>query len=321
MKKKFIFLGIIIIILGIIIFFILKKIFILTKLGKKININNCLQETKKIITDNKIKPIITSKYVNRPFHEFIVFASHNSFLPCMQHLDNSSVESIKYALMIGCRVIELDIYMRNYKKNDYEPVVVHGQESNKQDLFTTTQILFSDCIDTIIKYGFNTSDPLIILLELNIHKNIKCQQRMVEIIKTKLNNKLLSSKFKLKNKIKNFIDEPLVNLLNKIIFIAEYGINRPLLEILDGSFLSSRINNNSSNVQNLQIKKNTVQRIYPAPSFTSIFSYNINPINFWKKGVNFVAANIQKVDNNLLKHIIFFKKYSFIHKSLIKIDN
>jgi hypothetical protein len=137
---------------------------------------------------------------------------------------------------MGARCIELDIHEKNN-----EPVVVHGTKQ----LFTTTYLPLEDCIDVIVKYGFKTSDPLVLFIEVLTENDIVLKKTS-EIIKLKLGNRLLSNEFK-KNKyykqIKNdpttnnyykqFINEPIKNLLNKIIIVNTSGTIANLEDILD----------------------------------------------------------------------------------------
>ena len=139
-----------------IIFFVLCILYFYTKRAKQ-----CFLLSSKIINNN-IKPIETKPYLlDKPFKEFYMNSSHNSYIPCNQNLDIASLDSIKKVLLMGARCIELDIHERNN-----EPVVAHGRFG----ILTTTYLSFKDCIDIIVKYGFFTSDPLVLLIEVRTTK-------------------------------------------------------------------------------------------------------------------------------------------------------
>lgn len=287
---------------------------------------NCLEATNKFIVNKTIKPIETKIHLlNKPFCEFFINTSHNTYIPCKQNFDIASCEAIKHTLAMGVRAIELDCFAKNnkgFKINDLIPIVAHGIEKKEGDIFTSTQLLFEDCINTIAEYGFLTSDPLIICLELNTNKLKKVQNKMKEIIIKKLGDKLLGKEYKLstKNK-KTFIHEPIKNLLNKVIFISGKGNTSELNDILDGHFDEKNLLDNFSHTDDKVNKLNTygiLKRIYPQGNLAGHLSYNYDPIPFWKKNYQMVALNFQHIDNNLIKNIAMFKNNSFIHFSELK---
>jgi len=291
----------------------------------EIRINECLDLTNNIIINKLFKPIETRKeLLDRPLKDFIINSSHNTYIPCNQNIDNASCEAVKRALVMGARVIELDVFAKNNTGNlndDFEPVIVHGlQRGTNKDLFTTSYVKFEDCIETIATYGFLTSDPLILCIENNTNKIIKTQERIVEIIVNKLGNRLLDKDYKIttNNGKKYFVNEPIRNLLNKIIIIAGGGNQPVLANILDGTF---GVNNFLSNDSHKEVKEpndNFLQRIYPEGDIQGNFSLNYDPEPYWKKGFQMVTLNFGNVDNNLLKNANMFRYYSFIPKDEIK---
>jgi hypothetical protein len=292
-------------------------------------INNYINRTKKcfllsneIIKNNNIKPIETKTYLlDKPFREFYVNSSHNSFIPCNQNLDISSLDSIKKVLLMGARSIELDIHEKNNK-----PVVAHGTKKN----LTTTYLPFEDCIDIIVKYGFQTSDPLVLFIDI-ITKNDIVLKKISEIIKLKLGDRLLSKEFKIGNWQKQFIDEPIKNLLNKIIIVSTYGVRTNLRDIFDnvtddkilknsGYFVNIINSNNKIIDDNNNNNNNIMKRKYPYGDIWSHFSYNYDPVVHWKNKVNFVSLNFQTFDDALFKNYIMFKDYSIVHFSEISFN-
>ena len=308
----------------IILFYFLLKLIYRRYVYSTIRINECLDLTNNIIINKLLKPIETRKeLLDRPLKHFIINSSHNTYIPCNQNIDSASCESIKRALIMGARIIELDVYARNNIGNtddDFEPVVVHGlQRGKNKDLFTTSFVKFEDCIETIATYGFLTSDPLILCIENNTNKIIKTQERMVEIIINKLGNYLLDKDYKITTNYdkKYFVNESIRNLLNKIIIITDEGNQQVLENILDGTF---GVNNFLSNDNHKEVKEpndNFLQRVYPKGDIQGNFSSNYNPEPYWKKGFQMVTLNFGNVDSNLLKNANMFRYYSFIPKDEI----
>jgi len=270
--------------------------------------NKCFLLSNEIIKNNNIKPIETKPYLlDKPFREFYVNSSHNSYIPCNQNLDIASLDSIKKVLLMGARCIELDIHEKNNM-----PVVAHGLPK----LLTTTYLPFEDCIDVIVKYGFQTSDPLVLFIEV-VTTNDIVLKKISEIIKSKLGNRLLSNEYKI-NKGKKFIDEPIKNLLNKIIIVNSSGVSKNLEDILDDN-TRNNINNFDSKTRN-NTNNNFMKRIYSHPSICLQFSCNYDPVVHWKNKANFVSLNFQTFDDALFKNYIMFKDHSYVHFSEISFD-
>jgi hypothetical protein len=223
---------------------------------------------------------------------------------------------------MGARVIELDCFMKNNKTNDTTPVVTHGSENKKGDLFLTNPISFEDCIKTIADFGFNTSDPLIVCLELNTNRNVQTHQKMVDIIRKYLGNKLLGPEFKLNrgtgNNRKYINDTPIGVLLGKVIFLCGGGFTDNLRQIIDGTFNENKFGNTAdTNTEIIKkaVPSGVIQRIYPAGHLFSHLSYNFDPEPFWKAGCQIIALNFNKVDKHLLKNFEKFIDYSFVPKN------
>ena len=320
-NKKFNYLMILAVI-GLLIFnYLFKIIFRNFKIGKILRTNECLNASNHIIFNKTIKPIETFKqYLDKPFHEFYINTSHNSYIPCNQNGDIASSEAIKRTLGMGARVIELDCFAKKNTgktKEDLEPVVVHGAERKNGDIFTTSYISFEKCIDMIATFGTLNSDPLIIALELNTNNLLPTQKRMKEIIISKLGDRLLSKEYKISNKKnkKSFVDEPIKNLLNKIIIISGGGYTDELKDIIDDTFYTDKLQNTDSNDTKIINKYGVIQRIYPAGNVAGHLSKNYDPTIFWKNKCQMIALNFQVVDENLMKNVAMFKNSSFVHFS------
>lgn len=313
-------------IIGLFIFsYVFKILFRNIKIFKVLRVNECMNKSNHIIFNKTIKPIESFKEVlDKPFHEFYINTSHNSYVPCNQNADVASSEAIKRTLGMGARVIELDCFARKNTgttKEDLEPVVAHGIERKSGDIFTTSSISFEECIDIIATFGTLNSDPLIINLELNTNKLIETQKRMKEIIISRFGDRLLPKEYKISTnneKRKLFVNEPMKNLLNKVIIISGGGYTDELKDIIDDTFNTNKILNTDNidpDVINNENKPGYVQRIYPAGNIAGHLSKNFDPSIFWKNKYQMVALNFQVVDDNLMKTVAMFKNSSFVHFS------
>lgn len=281
----------------------------------------CLITSKPLIVQSKILPVEKAKpmLLSKPFDEFIISTSHNTYLPCTQNGDIVSTDAITNALKLGARVIELDVFAKNNLGNtpdDSIPVVTHGIELSTGDIFTTGFIYFKDCIQAIKNFASTTLDPIWIDIELNTN-NEQTQSIMRQILLENFSTKILDKKFKISNRNKHFSSEPIGNLLNKIILTTSKSpnsITKYLTDIFDSYAGDGYYTNNSSDDLN-KISRGKINRVFPSGNIYGNFSYNFDPEPFWKKRIQLVALNFQKTDNNFIKNIKMFNTCSFIHFS------
>ena len=276
-------------------------IFLLSKIYEVILFNKNKKNYRLLLINNRVKSIIHNKKVlNYSLDTFFINSSHNTYISYFQNFNIINPKIIKYCLKMGCRAIELDI-----RSNNNIPIVAHGYNLIR----TTNFISFEKCMNIIKKYGFLTSDPLLLFLEIKEHVDINIMTKIKKIILNTVNDKLLDYTYKL-NSInpKLFSDEKIINLLNKIIIINTTKNNNGLEDILD---YNNIININENNIIPCN---NLMKRVYPSYRH---FSSNINPYKFWNKKINFATINYQIIDSNFMKNYNFFREYSFIHFSEI----
>ncbi len=285
-------------------------------------VSSCLKINYK---QTNIIPLTISKpnLLLKPFYEFFINTSHNTYLPCYQNGDISSVQAITHALKMGARVIELDVFSKNNlgtNTEDIEPIVTHGIQLDSGNIFTTSYVYFSDCIKAIRKFSETTTDPIWIELELNVNKNSLAQKRIKEIILENFSTKILTPEYKIGKNKKHFSQEPIGNFINKIIITTSKNvniINEELMDIFDSYAGDGYYLNNSANLELVASNKkvNQIQRVYPPGDIYGHFSLNYNPKYFWNNKIQLVALNFQSEDKFFQDNIQMFNSCSFVHFS------
>ena len=131
--------------------------------------------------DNNIQDFrIPDVKFDKPFNEYFISSSHNTYLLGRQVAGGSSTEAYIRALQRACRCVEVDCW----DGADGKPIVTHGHTM-------TSSVPFVDCISVLAKYAFEASSyPLIISLE--VHCNPKQQQIMVDIMIDLLGEQLIT---------------------------------------------------------------------------------------------------------------------------------
>ncbi|XDG01844.1 hypothetical protein ABKA04_001459 [Annulohypoxylon sp. FPYF3050] len=109
--------------------------------------------------------------LDRPFNEYFISSSHNTYLVGRQIADVASIEGYISTLVRGCRSVEIDCW----DGSDGQPIVKHGYAM-------TNNISFREVINTVNKYAFFASRyPLWVSLE--VHCGASQQEVMAEIMR------------------------------------------------------------------------------------------------------------------------------------------
>lgn len=257
-----------------------------------------------------IQPVALShpEWLVYPLHKFQVNSSHNSYICSYQHIASTNYDSIKEVLAMGARCIELDVHLSSSFGSDSEPnlIITHGNEYVR----TVSKLDINKCFDIVNEYGFHTSDPLILYLEIGF-SNEKAKAKLKEIIMDKFGSRMLDPEYKLgASNHKQFTNEMFGQLLNKIIIVVTNNTSG-FEGVADDN--GRQIINIEQGIDMSKIKTTaTMIRIYPNASMMNALSSNMDPNYFWNNKANIVALNFQSKDRSMFKNIIKFRHNSFV---------
>jgi hypothetical protein len=107
--------------------------------------------------------------MNKPLNDYFIFSSHNTYLTGHQAIGDSDPEMYSCALLLGCRLVELDVY----NGGDDGPLVKHAYTM-------TGKILLKDALINIKKSAFIISEYPV-MLSIENHCNEENQIKMANL--------------------------------------------------------------------------------------------------------------------------------------------
>uniref|UniRef100_A0A7S4GJE8 Phosphoinositide phospholipase C n=1 Tax=Eutreptiella gymnastica TaxID=73025 RepID=A0A7S4GJE8_9EUGL len=245
-------------------------------------------------------------WLDRPFKNFQVASSHNSYLHSLQFLSSAGTRGVKQAMNKGARMVELDVYARNIHAGDFEPVVAHGEVVNDLHLKVTSACPFEEFIKCIAEEAWaNTDDPFFLCIENVTAGENETGDRMADAVQQHMpEERLLPHEM-------NLHETPFRDLLGKLIIIngRDCGGRWEQQWTVDFDRMGGFSNTDMADGPDV-LDVNNICRVYPSGNMSGLMSNNFDPEPFLGKA-SFVALNYQTHDENLEKAINHFEGCSF----------
>lgn len=263
--------------------------------------------------------------------DFYIACAFRPYLAVNQLLEYCSLEVMRTILKSGVRSVYIDVFNSNLGDNA-EPIISSGFRKGQWKLSLNTLKFDDVCYliaSTVFSAGYvnNPNDPFILCLNLNTNGNIKCLNKMKQIIFKRFKRRLLDNSFTFSSK--NMAEVPIEELFGKLVIFSSDGYqNSDLEELVNYSWdkpelrkisyqaldpkisMTSSIKMNASDI--LEYNKNNITIV--TPSEQTFFTYNYHAPYFWDSGCQLIMINYQKLDTHLDKYITFYKNESIIAK-------
>lgn len=273
----------------------------------------------------------TNEYMGLKFSDFYIACAFRPYLAVNQMLEYCSLEIMRTILKSGVRSVYIDVFNSNLGDNA-EPIISSGLKQGQWKLTLNTLSFDDVCYliaSTVFSAGYvnNPEDPFILCLNLNTNGNIKCLNKMKQIIFKRFKRRLLDNSFTFSSK--NMAEVPIKELFGKLVIFCSDGYqNSDLEELVNYSWdkpelrkmsyhaldpkisMTSSIKMNASDV--LEYNKNNMTIV--TPNEKTFFTYNYHAQYFLDTGCQLIMINYQKLDKHLDKYITFFKNESIIAK-------
>lgn len=239
----------------------------------------------------------------QPLNAVSIMSSHNSYVRTLQYMGAASTDGLRIALNKGARFLELDVFR---EKNDATKLfIAHGEEETPNDLLATTKLPLKDALDYIAKNAFvNTTDPLFLALELNMHSDARSCDALADELKFFFGSRLYNGKI--------FEYTPLIDLIGKVVLFSGNGTGGTKLDnLIHIKWNASFAFQNIPSSQPIESKIDRCVRVYPDGYTQGLLSLNYDPIPFLKAGVNYAAMNLCTNDSHTQAYEEWFGDSSF----------
>lgn len=295
-------------------------------------INNIYDDIGKVQSIN----ISDAKFKDYALRDFYIKSSYNCC--AIGHFKNTYVDTcaLKQVIRQGVRVLDFQIFSIENRPViavssipcDYNSINIEKQCYLIKESYN--YVKFSDAMELISSYAFsgdtcpNPNDPLILHFRImSVNKEI--YSTMSDILKTNFNRSLLDKKYSYEYNGYSLANEPITNLINKVIISVDRSNSlfqdTPLLELVN-------ICSNSVFMRGLREKDVKYTPDYKellefnkknlTIEFPDVSTSNNNPSASlgMKYGVQMVAMCYQNYDANLEYYETFFAKagYAFVLK-------
>ena len=281
--------------------------------------------------NSKINP-----YKFRKLTDYYISSSYNTPLIGFQKADYCSLDMINRVIFLGARYIEFEIFNKEIK-NDTIPIVSSGYAKGNIKL-TLNYIELKDCLDLVSQMAFseshinNYNDPFFIFFNLKVNGNMNTLNKIADIIKEKLGNRLLPKKYL----NTNMGNASLCELKKKVVIFTSGGWKGSKLEDVVNSSLDSPhlqrltlnevINYKERAKPKVTLRKNTVRFKKGSPNAT--IEFVSNDVDLTKLGItntdNVViegAKNMENNSGNFLLKIDNFSSKSILFDKNVKLVN
>tara|TARA_B110000285_G_C14976777_1_gene539370 strand:- start:49 stop:981 length:933 start_codon:yes stop_codon:yes gene_type:complete len=263
--------------------------------------------------------------------DFYISSAYRPYLVKHQILGYSSLQIFRNILMGGVRCVYLDVFNSTLNENAY-PIVTAGLKEGEWKLGLNS-LNFEDVCQTIAitvfssGYVNNYRDPFILCLNLNTNGNVKCLNKIKNIIYRSFKSNLLNNNYTFSSI--NMAEVPIKDLLEKVIIFTSGGYeNSQLEELVNYSWDKQELNKISygaldplvpdsetikySSDSLRAFNKNNMTMVVPKEF--SLATSNYNPQYAWDSGCQLVFINYNKADANYDSYLTKFRNDSFLPK-------
>jgi hypothetical protein len=239
----------------------------------------CKNRAEKCLSiyDEKDYPVINQnpipnggKYFNKNYksqyyyglRDFFYAASYKSYLPCGYTNDVVSYNAIRNVLLVGARVIHLDIFYDGIDPFGDDAKIIVGNVINGKLSYSRCKNIkkdehyleFMSCLEIIRDGGWKkTNTPLLLYLNMEFLPNEKLEYQIFSQLKEVLSKRFMHSVFGFQNK--NIGEIPVNQAMGKIIILTNRKpLDGPLNEITNGV-----MSDDSSNIILYKLTKNEIE--------------------------------------------------------------